>query len=137
MWQEAAGRTDLVGRRPSAQPPMRRVLVCCLALGVCCTTVAAADPVAGVEDEDGVEIEQRKAAQARRGQAIRDLQAHAKEGYRPGADIMEGARSGGALGLSQYVQALVGWDDETWAAIKRIGLYGCVRCDPSAHRPSL
>ena len=53
------------------------------------------------------------------------MQEHAAQGYRPGPDVMEGARDGGVLGLAEYVEALLGWDEETWAKVKRVGNYGC------------
>ena len=92
---------------------------------------AAADTVAAVPQQQGAEsdpaaLEQRRAEQAaRRREAIRELQEHAAQGYRPGPDVMEGARDGGVLGLTEYVEALLGWDEETWAKVKRVGNYGC------------
>ena len=92
---------------------------------------AAADTVAAVPQQQGAEsdsaaLEQRRAEQAaRRREAIRELQEHAAQGYRPGPDVMEGARDGGVLGLAEYVEALLGWDEETWAKVKRVGNYGC------------
>jgi hypothetical protein len=92
---------------------------------------AAADTVAAEPQQQGAEsdpaaLEQRRAEQAaRRREAIRELQEHAAQGYRPGPDVMEGARDGGVLGLAEYVEALLGWDEETWAKVKRVGNYGC------------
>jgi hypothetical protein len=107
---------------------MRRssALVWFAVLAVCCAALsgAAADAELG---EDAELLEERTGEKAaRRSQAIRELQAHAKQGYRPGADVMEGARDGGALSLTEYVQALLGWDDATWATVMRVGTYGCV-----------
>ena len=87
---------------------------------------AAADTVAAVPQQQAAALDQRRAEQAaRRREAIRELQEHAAQGYRPGPDVMEGARDGGVLGLTEYVEALLGWDEETWAKVKRVGNYGC------------
>ena len=97
---------------------------------MCGATLAVTAASAELDEEEAALLEEHRAAQtAHRDQAIRDLQAHARQGYRPGADVMEGARDGGALGLSDYIQALFGWEDDTWAMVKRIGVYGCVRRD--------
>ena len=113
-------------RRRISQRHMR-ALARCVALAACCAALSAT--AGGAElDEDAARLEEQMVERAaRRGQAIRDLQAHAKQGYKPGADVMEGARDGGALGLSEYLQALLGWEDDTWATVKRVGTYGCVR----------
>jgi hypothetical protein len=105
-----------------------RALVRCVALAVCCAALSATAGGAELDEDAARPEEQTGERAARRGQAIRDLQAHAKQGYKPGADVMEGARDGGALGLSEYLQALLGWEDHTWATVKRVGTYGCVRC---------
>lgn len=111
-----------------ASARMRRVVVWFALLVVCCAALSEAVADAELGQNAGVLEEQRAEEVARRSQAIRELQAHAKQGYRPGADVMEGARDGGALSLSEYMQALLGWDDATWATMKRIGTYGCVCC---------
>ena len=111
-----------------ASARMRRVVVWFALLVVCCAALSEAVADAELGQNAGVLEEQRAEEVARRSQAIRELQAHAKQGYRPGVDVMEGARDGGALSLSEYMQALLGWDDATWATMKRIGTYGCVCC---------
>ena len=90
------------------------------------TDLATSD-IHGNDDADNAEERRERELEAqRRRDAIKSLQDHAKLGYRPGEEVISGARGGGAMSLVDYVEALLGWDEHSWARAKQVGTIGCV-----------